>query len=154
MDYIDSSAFAKYFSNEATEKGAEKVKNLIEKAIRGESSLVSSAIMIGEVVSAFDKWTRKKLFTDEQFKETLSEFAKSIRKLSERDSLILADANISSVSIATNYIIAHHLSVNDALHLYAALVNKDIIDFFICCDKDLIKAAKAEGLEVLNPEEA
>ena len=76
MDYIDSSAFAKYFSNEVTEKGAEKVKDLIENAIRCECAFISSA------------------------KETLSEFAKSIKKLTESNSLILIDANISS---ATGY---------------------------------------------------
>lgn len=152
MDYIDSSAFAKYFSNELTEKGAEKVKKLIEKIISDQSALISSAIMIGEVVSAFDKWTRTKLLTNEQFEETLSEFVKSVKKLTESNSLILVDASISSVSIATNYIIKHHLSINDALHLSAALVNKDIIDLFICSDKNLIKAAKNEGFNIFNPE--
>ena len=105
MDYIDSSAFAKYFSKEVTEKGAEKVKELIEKAIRGEGVFISSVIMIGEIVSAFDKWTRRKLLSDEQFKETLSEFVKNIKKLTENGSLILVDANVFGVSNATNYII-------------------------------------------------
>ncbi|MBI3036422.1 type II toxin-antitoxin system VapC family toxin [Candidatus Woesearchaeota archaeon] len=150
MDYIDASAFVKYYSDD--EAGVEKVKQLIERAINGEDILISSAIMIGEVVSAFDKWVRKKIMTNEQLEETLSEFVNSIKKLAEGGSLILVDANISSVSVAVNYIVKHHLSVNDALHLYAALINKDIVDLFICCDRNLIKAAENEGLDVFNPE--
>ena len=54
MKYIDSSAFVKYYANEDSEKGSDKVKELIDKAKEGDEKLISSVLLIPECISSFD----------------------------------------------------------------------------------------------------
>lgn len=51
MKYIDSSAFVKYYSENSVEKGADKVRELIDSAKIGKEIFVSSVLLIGEVIS-------------------------------------------------------------------------------------------------------
>ncbi|MBI2550071.1 type II toxin-antitoxin system VapC family toxin, partial [Candidatus Woesearchaeota archaeon] len=146
-------AFVKCYSDEAAEKGVGKVREIIGEAQKGSNTLVSSVIMVGEVVSALDKWVRKKLLTTERFDEALSEFSKDVKLLVEHNSLLLEDVTSVNITFIVDYVVKHHLPVNDAIHLYTALVNKDKIDAFMSSDKNLNTAAKAEGLTVLNPED-
>ena len=39
MKYIDSSAFVKYYSEESSEKGSDKVKEIIDRAKEGKETL-------------------------------------------------------------------------------------------------------------------
>lgn len=72
--------------------------------------------------------------------------------MEESESIELESVTTLTVIFSVDYIVKHHLTVNDALHLYAALLHKDKIDTFICSDKNLIKAAEKEGMITLNPE--
>lgn len=153
MWYIDSSAFVKYYCDESAEKGARKVVDLLEDVKRSKEKLISSIILIGEVVSAFDKRLRRKILTREQFDESTGEFARDIQKLSESGSIVFEEITLINITSAVDFIVKYHLPVNDALHLYAALANSDKISEFVSSDKSLNAAAIAEGLKVLNPEE-
>jgi len=61
FSYIDTSAFVKYYGKPEFEKGCEKVETIVNKTREGESILISSFLMVGEVVSVFDKWVRIKV---------------------------------------------------------------------------------------------
>lgn len=151
--YMDSSAFVKYYSEEGIEKGAEKVKDIIDKAKDGKGTLLSSVLLIGEVVSAFDKWLRLKVLTNDQTVAVIREFISDMKILADRKAIVLEDINSITIASAIDFIVNHHLTANDALHLYAALVNKDRIEQFISSDKSLNAAAKKEGLNIFDPEE-
>ncbi len=153
MRYIDSSAFVKYYCDEGAEKGAQKVVDLLEDVKSGKEQLISSIILIGEVVSAFDKRLRRKILTKEQFDESTGEFARDIKKLSESGLIVFEEITLINITSAVDFIVKYHLPVNDALHLYTALANSDKISEFLSSDKSLNAAAIAEGLKVLNPEE-
>ena len=150
MKYIDSSAFVKYYS---AEKGSDKVNVIIDKAKDGKEKLLSSILLIGEVISAFDKMFRQKLITKEELMISVKDFINDINELTERNSIILEDIDSMDMKFAVDYIVNHHLTVNDALHLYAALVNKKKIERFVSSDRNLNNAAKKEGLNVFNHEE-
>jgi len=150
MKYIDSSAFVKYYS---VEKGSDKVNSIIDKAKEGKEKLISSILLIGEVVSAFDKMFRQKLITKEEFMISVKDFINDINELTEKNAIILEDIDSMDMTFAVDYIVNHHLTVNDALHLYSALVNKKKIEKFVSSDKNLNNAAKKEGLSVFDPEE-
>ena len=150
MKYIDSSAFVKYYS---TEKGSEKVNAIIDRAKDGKEKLISSILLIGEVISAFDKMFRQKLITKEEFMTSVKDFINDINELTEKTAIILEDVYSMNMIFAVDYIINYHLTVNDALHLYTALVNKKKIEKFISSDKNLNNAATKEGMSVFNPEE-
>lgn len=80
MKYIDSSVFAKGYAYEKLEKGADKAKEEIEKARLGEEIFVSSILLIGEVVSIFDKWYRRHILSDDELSDQLSLFVQTFRK--------------------------------------------------------------------------
>jgi len=58
--YIDTSAFVKYYGKPEFEKGVEKVEIMINEAREGDCILISSILMTGEAVSAFDSKSAKK----------------------------------------------------------------------------------------------
>lgn len=153
MKYIDTSAFVKYYSSESTEKGAEQIKKLVDNAKTGEGTLLSSVLLIGETVSVFDKWLRLKRITNEGLDKATGKFITDVRELTENGNLMLEPISAFNSLFSVDYILKHHLTVNDALHLYAALLHKGKIGTFICSDKNLLKAAEKEGLKTMNPED-
>lgn len=162
MKYIDTSAFIKYYSNEDVEKGADKIRTIIDRAkkIKKEANvidqkdvLISSILLIGESISVFDKWLRLKLITKKEFDELLAVFLGDIKLLLMNNAFVFEEINSFMAISCCEYIIKHNLTLNDSFHLYGALLNKAEIDEFICSDKNLIEAVKKEGIKIFNPEE-
>jgi len=153
MNYVDTSAFVKYYSKEEYERGFVKVKKLMEDAKAGNEILISSYFIVGESISAFDKWVRYKLITEEELGKAIKRFLADVKEMNDKETLILEPLTSSVITLCTELIVKHHISINDAIHLYTALSNKTQIKQFISSDKILFKAAKAEGFEVFNPEE-
>ncbi|MDO8656473.1 MAG: type II toxin-antitoxin system VapC family toxin [Nanoarchaeota archaeon] len=153
MKYIDSSVFAKCYADEKLEKGADKAREEIEKARQGEEILVSSILLIGEVVSIFDKWYRRHILSEEELREQLSLFVEDIIELTNNGGLILEPISplifISSIKFITQY----HISVGDAIHLYTALMYLPRNEEFVCSDRNLNYAAREERFVINDPEE-
>lgn len=153
MKYIDTSAFVKHFGDPEVEKGAEKVSDIISQAQRGSFTLFSSFLMIGEAISVFDKWVRRGYITEDELNKVLGKFFAVVEELDEKDGLTLADFDTLNVAFSIDYILKHHIPINDAIHLYAALARKSSIDEFICSDKNLKRAAEEEDFKIFDPEE-
>ena len=151
MKYLDTSAFVKHYR--AEEKGSGIINKLVDDAKAGKNQLVSSFIVIGEIISVFDKWTRYKYISSDECAELVKIFVREIKELNDAGILLLEHVSTATITDCLDLITGHHLSLNDSMHLFTALGNKTLIDQFICSDKGLIKAAREEGLEVLNPEE-
>ncbi len=152
MKYIDTSAFVKYYGSEELERGADKVIRLVDDARQGKEVLVSSIFMVGEAVSAFDRWVRIKAISERELGKISARFLKDIKELSESGALILETINPLFIMFSIDFIIKHHIPINDAIHLYTALTYKPDITEFVCSDVNLLKAARKEGLKVFNPE--
>lgn len=150
MNYLDTSAFVKYYRKE--EEGSNKVNEPIENDKAGNEQLISSFFIVGEVVSVFDKWVRYKYISNKECSELVRIFLSDIKNLTDNGVLILEPVSTLTIAHCLELITEHHLSVNDAIHLYTALSNKTLIKGFICSDETLLKAAKAEGLNVFDPE--
>jgi predicted nucleic acid-binding protein len=152
MKYIDSSAFVKYYAGERLEKGADEIRNLFEKVWRGEETLITSMVLLGEVISTFDKWHRQHILTEQELQEQLALFVGDIMGLMKEGSLFLEPISplifISSLTFITQY----HIALGDAIHLYTALMYLPKQEEFICSDQNLNEAARAEGFIVINPE--
>lgn len=151
MKYLDNSAFVKHYR--AEEEGSGTMNKLVDDAKAGKEQLVSSFIVIGEVISVFDKWTRRKYISSDECAELVKISIKEIKELNDAGILLLENISASTIANCLDLITEHHLSLNDSIHLFTALGNKTLIDQFICSDDNLSKAATKEGLEVLNPEE-
>ena len=154
MKYLDTSALIKYYSDESDEKGVKDVTDLFESAKKGDDVLLSTFFVVGEAISVFDKRVRQRIITNEEFEISIKKFLADIKDLTTKGALVLEPVTSSAIVLCVELIIRHHLSVNDALHLYTALANKDVVELFVCSDDNLLKAAKAEGLNVFNPEES
>ncbi|MDI6655078.1 MAG: type II toxin-antitoxin system VapC family toxin, partial [Candidatus Hydrothermarchaeota archaeon] len=113
----------------------------------------SSIFLVGEVVSVFDRWIRIKAINEAEFEKVLGRFFSDVRELNERGALILETINSLFVTFSIEYIIKHHIAINDALHLYTAMTWAPQIEEFVCSDENLLKAAEKEGLRIYNPEE-
>ncbi len=152
MNYLDTSSFVKYYRYEEDEKGANEIITLIDDAKKGKVALISSFLLIGECVSVFDKWVRCKFISPEELNKTIKKFIIDIQELSNNGMLILEPVSTLTIANCLDLITNHHLSINDSIHLYAALSNKTLIGQFICSDDLLLNAAKSEGFKVFNPE--
>ncbi len=150
--YIDTSAFVKYYGNPGFEKGIREVEVLFDMARDGDDVLVSSIFMVGEAVSVFDRWVRIKAITKGEFDKILRRFSQDVKELNESGALILETVNPLFITFSIEYIIKHHIPINDAIHLYTALTWRPEIEEFVCCDENLLRAAKAESLNIFNPE--
>lgn len=146
-------AFAKYYSVEESEKGAETVIRYIERARRGEETLLSSLLLVGGVISVFDKWHRKHLITQEDLQEQLSFLVEDLQELINNGGLILEPISPLVFVSSLRFIIEYHLSVGDALHLYTALMYLPKDEEFVSSDTRLNLAAQAKGFMIVNPEE-
>lgn len=153
MKYLDTSAFVKYYGSEEFEAGSSKIIKLVEDAKEGKEVLMSSFFIIGEVVSVFDRWVRRRVITDKELDEIIRRFFLDVRQLTDVGGLILEPLDSLVIVFCIELVTKHHISINDAVHLYTALSNKGALELFICSDEMLLEAAKAEGLEVFNPEE-
>ncbi len=153
MKYIDTSAFVKHYGKSEIEKGRDKVTELISKAKNGEEVLISSVFMLGEAISVFDRWVRLKVITKEESEKIISKFLVDVRELNETGGLFLETVDPIFIMFSIDFILRYHVGMNDAVHLYTALINKNMIEEFISSDKMLNKAAEAEGLIVFDPEE-
>ncbi len=150
MKYLDTSAFVKHYR--LKEKGSDTVNNLFAEARAGKVHLVSSFIVIGEIISVFDKWTRCSFISHDERTELIKIFVQEVKELNDAGILFLEHMSTLTITNCLDLITEHHLSLNDALHLFTALGNKTYIDQFICSDETLLKAAEKEGFSVMNPE--
>lgn len=151
MKYLDTSAFVKYYRKD--EEGSDKINELIDNARDGKEQLISSFFIVGETISAFDKWARYKYISSDECAELIKVFLKDLKELTDSEVLVLEPVSTATIANCLDLIARHHLSINDSIHLYTALSNKTLIDIFICSDDLLIKAAQNEGLKVFNPED-
>ena len=151
MKYLDTSAFVKHYRS--NEDGSGIINKLLDDARDGKEQLISSFIVIGETVSVFDKWARYKYISSDECAELVKIFLKDVKELNDAGILVLEHISTSTIANCLDLITKHHLSMNDAIHLFTALGNKTLIDQFICSDDLLLKAAKSEGFKAFNPEE-
>ena len=115
MNYLDTSAFVKHYR--AKEKGSGIINKLVDDAKAGKEQLVSSFIVIGEVISVFDKWTRYKYISSDECAELVKIFIREIKELNDTGILLLEHVSTSTITNCLDLITGHHLSLNDSIHL-------------------------------------
>ncbi len=153
MNYIDTSAFVKYYGNPDSEKGVDKIYEIIQKAKLNHLKLITSIFMIGETISVFDRWVRLKIITQAESQKLINNFLLDVSSLIELGSMVLRKIDAFTILFSTEFITKHHVSINDAIHLHTALTTLPKVKTFICSDKLLNAAAEKEGLKVFNPED-
>jgi len=137
--FFDTSALIK---NYIQETGSDKVESLMTDS---EIIYVSSILEI-ETVSTLKRLLIDKAITEKEYIILKREFE------TDYQFFIAADLTSAVIEKAKTVIEKHYLKSLDAIHLAAAVLLADEIDYFIACDEKLLKAAKKEGINIINPD--
>ena len=141
MIYLDSSALVKRY---AAEEGTDFVKSILaEKGL-----IATSKLTYPEILSALMKKVRAGEIERKTFNGIVDMFDK------DWDHVLVLDFHNDLLRVVKMLIEKHPLKAADAIHLSSALWLKlssktDVT--FIASDSNLLKAARAERLQVMNP---
>ena len=143
MIFFDASAAAKRYFQEV---GSERVEELWSSS----ESLSSLAILHCELASALNRKFRERALTRDTYHVLKAQISQDLRKLRT----VAADASLIGTSLQV--LDSHPLKALDSLYIAGALNlrNSNLRVLFVSADRQLLRAAEAEGLKVLNPEAA
>lgn len=143
--YWDTSALIKRYHRE---RGSEMVDTLFKEIEGGESKGVISHLGVLESLSAI---VRRK-------SEIRGDYRKVIKKMlvDYVDNLTIVPIDTDIVALSMRVILKHGLRSLDGIHLatllhISAYMSEKIV--LISSDRELLRAARDEGFETLNPEE-
>ncbi len=139
MNYFDTSALIQRF---AAEPGSSLVDRLIETAPAG-----TSKVSYAEVYSGLTRMKRERRLAKAAYDLACDQFEKEWEAYAQ---IPLSDATLS---LARDLIRRHPLRGFDAIHLASAVELGRMSGErprFIAADRRLLRAAEAEGLQILN----
>lgn len=142
--YLDASALVKVYSYE---KGTEAMVNLLGSKL----AFYSSVVIYSEVLFAIRRKLENREISQDNFSEQVKFFESHFQALINRVQL-----NENVFDFLRNRVLQHSMKALDAIHLASALWIRENIDVnckFLCSDEELLKFAKKEELDIINPEE-
>lgn len=150
--YLDASALVKRYRQEP---GSEVVHQMIEQvASDNPRRLVVSSLSIIETLSILNRRRNEAGIPLEPFRRGLRSVIQEVRTFSH---VLLVDDHLLLSS--AQYAIKHNINSADAIHLaillalQATMVASNDELRCLAADKRLIRAARAEGIAVIDPEE-
>jgi predicted nucleic acid-binding protein len=136
--YLDTSAFVKRYCEE---EGSDVVNEVFE----GGNEIVTSYWTLAEAIAAIDRKVAKRQISEEE-----RDFVISVLFSDVSDRITFVKISNEFIEAIIEKILAHHISADDALHLFSCFVSLSPI--FLASDKGLIRAAKEEGLKAFDVE--
>ena len=144
MIFLDASAAAKRYFQEI---GSEQVQELWSLP----QGLLSLEILRCELASVLNRKLREHALTHNIYEGLKKQVREDLKDLGA----VPADSSLIQTSL--RLLESHPLKALDSLYLAGALNLQQIWKspvLFVSADRQLLRAAKAEGLQVLNPEAA
>ena len=148
--YMDPSALAKRYH---TEDGSLIMDVLFEYLLPEKNKrIVTSLWSLGETISVLNRKKNEKGIKEDEFRKILASF------LNDTLGFSIVSVNDDLILPSFGYILKHNLNSADALHLKSIIKVREIIKDFgddvvlVASDKRLVRAAKLEGFEVIDPE--
>ncbi len=143
MIYLDSSALVKKYLKE---KGTGRIKSLLKDA----NAVATSKLAYPELISAFVRKHRDRAISETELHQALGDFEGDL------EAMLIIDLQDELFPFIKKILKKYHLKGADSVHLASALwleqgTKEDVL--FVASDLNLLKAAKAERLEILNPQE-
>jgi len=141
MIYLDSSALVKRYVEET---GTNSVKSILSTA--GE--IATSKLTYPEILSALMRKHR----TGEIAKKLLQDIVARFEK--DWNHVLVLEFHNDLLQIVKFLIEKHSIKAADAIHLFSALwvkLSSKIDVTFVASDLNLLKAAQAEKLQIINP---
>jgi predicted nucleic acid-binding protein len=141
MIYLDSSALVKRYTEEA---GTDFVKSILTT----DGLITTSNLTYPEILSALMRKVRAGEIEKKTFNGIVDKFDK------DWDHILVLDFHNDLLPIVKTLIEKHPLKAADAIHLSSALwlkLSSKVDVTFVASDSNLLKAAGAEKLQVMNP---
>jgi predicted nucleic acid-binding protein len=142
MLYVDSSALAKKY---VLEPGSDRLLKLLAQS----GMAVTSKLAYPEILAGLNRKRREKGITEKDYRDALVEFE------SDWLALLIIEFQDELLPLIRQLTAKHALKGADAVHLASALwIQKAVKEkvSFVASDIQLLRAAKAEKLEIVNPE--
>jgi len=150
--FLDTSAYLKEFTKEP---GSDAISALFESCENGKVQLAISEWAINEGLAAIDRKHRRGEMTIEERNKIIPEVLRKTRSLALTTNFILVPVESAAVSSSARLITERHLSADDSLQLFSALVAE--AQSFVSADSRLNDAASSEGIrsfDIEKPEDA
>ena len=144
--YLDTSALAKLY---IVELGSQRMRALASPDAGNRFALC--AISKVEFHSAIRRRQRAGDLTDDEADRALERF-----ELHLTSSFLRQEVNDEVIDLASDLTARHSLRAYDAVQLAGCLALRSVSQeplVFVCADRALLRAAEAEGLATLNPED-
>jgi len=140
--FFDASAAAKRYFREV---GSERVQELWNRP----ENFASLEILRCELASILNRKLRERALTRDAYRALREQMQEDLPGLGA------VPADSSLIEKASGLLELHPLKALDALYLAAALSLEQVLRspvLFVSADRQLLRAARAEGLQVLDPE--
>ena len=141
MIYLDSSALVKRYAEEA---GTDFVKSILST----DRLITTSKLTYPEILSALMRKVRAGEIQRKRFDDIVARFEK------DWNHVLVLEFHNDLLQIVKFLIEKHPIKAADAIHLSSALwlkLSSKIDVTFVASDLNLLKAAQAEKLQIINP---
>ena len=141
MIYLDSSALVKRYAEEA---GTDFVKSILST----DRLMTTSKLTYPEILSALMRKVRAGEIKRKRFDDIVDRFEK------DWNHVLVLEFHNELLQIVKPLIEKHPIKSADAIHLSSALwlkLSSKIDVTFVASDLNLLKAAQAEKLQIINP---
>ena len=138
--YLDTSVFLKEFSEEPN---SEIIHRIFEMCRQRKVTIVTSRWTINESIAALDKKHNRGEITDFERDQVIFTMLRKVEELIEEGQIFAISLSNDVARFSTAIITDKHLSADDALHLYSAIVGK--CDALVLADNRFAKLAKDGG---------
>ena len=135
--YLDTSVMLKRY---VTEPGTNITDEIFDKAETGELTITVSLWNIGEAIGVLDERRRKSWLTEEEFRQTLKNFADELVKLMRLKTLEVIPVHTPILTDTWDTVMIHHIYEADALQISTCKHTKN--DALISADEKLAKTSK------------
>lgn len=135
--YLDTNVLLKRY---ITEPGTETIDEIFDKAETCELTITISLWNIGEAIGVLDEKRRKKWITEEEFTQTLKNFANELVKLMRLKTLEVIPVHTPILTDTWGTVMTHHIYEADALQISTCKHTKN--DALISADEALAKTSK------------
>ena len=143
--YLDTSVMLKRY---VTELGTETADIIFDKAETGELTITISLWNIGEALGVLDERRRKAWLTEEEFDQTLKNFAGELLKLIRLNALEVIPVSTPVLTDTWNTVMTSHIYEADALQIATCEQSKS--DALITADEKLAKTSHKLGLKTYH----
>jgi len=150
--YLDASAHAKLYFEEP---GSDKMELLLDSLLTQVGRLVITSVTLAETVAVLNQKRNELRVPDHEYALLVA------RILTDSERFTHWPVHDEDILNAIPFIVAHNINSSDALHLHIALRLQSLLErskqgslVLVASDRRLVRAAHAEGLLILNPQEA